>query len=286
MHQTVRDFFLGSSRCVADSEFQMSNDDDAHNSMSKICIHHLVLCVACITLAKTLPAPESWTLEHFYEYAKYLQKRPFAKYAPSFLEHHTSHCHQDARASYLAIRLTNSLTGNPSSYLLDSWALSNMGTRVQDSHANEHERKDMEFRAQALHAAVWNDFPVAVEILLTAGTNINSRCEKERTFLSLAAERGHEAEVNLLLTHHGIDADTKDVDGRTPLSWVAEKGHHTITEMLLARNDVAPNSKDMDERTPLSWVTEQGHGSVLQLLQGRRSQFERRLWTNATIPSS
>lgn len=266
MHQTVRDFFLSSSGCVAKSELQMSNDDEAHIFMSKICIRYLMLCVACTTLAKTLPAPESWTLEHFYEYAKYLQKRPFAKYALCFLKHHMSYCHQDARVSYLAIRLTNSLTGNPSSYLLDSWVLSNMETRVQDSHANEHERKAIEFRAQALQAAVWNDFPVAVEILLTAGTNINSRCEKERTFLSLAAERGHEAVVDLLLAHHDIDPDTQDIDGRTPLSWVAEKGHNTIAEMLLARNDVAPDSRDMDDRTPLSWAAEQGHESMVRLL--------------------
>ncbi|KAJ4856566.1 ankyrin repeats (3 copies) domain-containing protein [Trichoderma breve] len=250
MHQTVRDFFLSSGGCVANSELRMSNDDEAHIFMSKICIRYLMLCVACTTLAKTLPTPES----------------PFAKYALSFLKHHMSHCHQDARVSYLAIQLANSLTGSPSSYLLDSWVLSNMGTRVQGSHDNEHEGKAMEFRAQALHAAVWNDFPVAVEILLTAGTNINSRCEKERTFLSLAAERGHEAIAELLLAHHGIEADTKDIDGRTPLSWVAEKGHSMIAEMLLARNDVAPDSKDMDERTPLSWAAEQGHGSVVQML--------------------
>ncbi|KAL7782062.1 ankyrin repeat-containing domain protein [Trichoderma afarasin] len=266
MHQTVRDFFLSSSGCVANSELRMSSDDDAHIFMSKICIRYLMLCVACTTLAKTLPAPESWILEHFYEYAKYLQKRPFAKYALCFLKHHMSQCHQDTRVSHLAIRLTKSLTGKPSSYLLDSWVLSNMGTRVHESHANEHERKAMEFRAQALHAAVWNNFPVAVEILLTAGTNVNSRCEKERTFLSLAAERGHEAVVDLLLAHHGIEADTKDIDGRTPLSWAAEKGHSTIAEMLLARNDVAPDSKDMDERTPLSWAAEQGHGFVVQML--------------------
>ncbi|KAL7929878.1 ankyrin repeat-containing domain protein [Trichoderma chlorosporum] len=266
MHQTVRDFFLSSAGCVADSDLRMGDDEDAHVYMSKICLQYLMLCAACTTLTKTLPATDSWTLKHFYKYAKYLDKRPFAIYSLCFLKHHTSRCHQDARISHLVSRLAKSMTSSPASYLLEAWATSNLNTSVQRLPDHDHMKKSMEFRNQVLHAAVWNGFPVAVDILLIAGTDINLTGKKKRTFLSLAAERGHQAVVELLLARNFIEADSKDIDGRTPLSWAAEKGHPGVANILLARSDVVPDSKDVDGRTPLSWAAEQGQESVVEAL--------------------
>ncbi|KAL7942864.1 ankyrin repeat-containing domain protein [Trichoderma barbatum] len=266
MHQTVRDFFLSSDGCVANSEFRMSDDKDAHIFISKICIRYLMLCAACTTLTKKLPATALWTPEHFYEYAKYLDQRPFANYALCFLKHHISRCHHDTSVSYLATQLANCLTSSLASYLLKGWILITLDVSIESPQDVEHEKDANEFRTQVLYAAVWNGFPVAVEILLTIGTNVNSRYKKERTFLSWAAERGHEAVVELLLARNDIEVDLKDMDGRTPLSWAAEKGHGVVVDMLLARNDVLADSKDMDDRTPLSWAAEHGHEAVVELL--------------------
>lgn len=266
MHQTVRDFFLSSGGCVANSEFRMGGDKDAHIYISKICIWYLMLCASCTTLAKRLPTTESWTSEHFEEYAKYLDKRPFASYALCFLKHHISRCHQDASVSHLAVQLANTLTSTPFSDLLENWALLNLGIDIQGIQESKQGKDVKEFRAKVLHAAVWNGLPVAVEILLIVGTDVNSRCKEERTFLSKAAEQGHEAVVKVLLSRNDIEVDSKDRDGRTPLSRAAEKGHKAVANVLLARNDVVADSKDEDERTPLSWAAEQGHEDVVDLL--------------------
>ena len=42
--------------------------------------------------------------------------------------------------------------------------------------------------------------------------------------LSLAAEKGHEAVVKLLL-EKGAELDSKDIGGRMPLSWAAVNGY-------------------------------------------------------------
>jgi ankyrin repeat protein len=40
------------------------------------------------------------------------------------------------------------------------------------------------FRKKVLHAAVWNGFPTAAEVLLAIGTNVNEKDKYGRTPLS------------------------------------------------------------------------------------------------------
>ncbi|OBT39768.1 hypothetical protein VE00_10222 [Pseudogymnoascus sp. WSF 3629] len=74
----------------------------------------------------------------------------------------------------------------------------------------------------------------------------DSKDKDGRTPLSIAAERGFEAGIRLLLERNDVDPSSKDNNGRTPLWWT----------LLLERNDVDPNSKDKDGHTPLCWATE------------------------------
>ena len=60
----------------------------------------------------------------------------------------------------------------------------------------------------------------------------------------------------------------RDVCGRTPLLLAAQKGHEAVVKLLLETSKVNVNSKDdMDGRTPLSWAARNGHEVVVKLLQ-------------------
>ena len=68
----------------------------------------------------------------------------------------------------------------------------------------------------------------------------------------LAAEKGHEAVVKLLLVKNGVDLSIKDEDSQTPLSRAVENGLKTVIQLLLAKDGVDLDSKDEYGQTPLS----------------------------------
>ncbi|KAH6970659.1 hypothetical protein BKA56DRAFT_496253, partial [Ilyonectria sp. MPI-CAGE-AT-0026] len=106
-------------------------------------------------------------------------------------------------------------------------------------------------------------------IYLQKRHGLDVRDSRERTPLSLAAENGHEAVVNVFLEKEGVDINTKDSQyRRTPLSWAAGNGHHAVVKLLLATDGIEPDSGDRDNRTPLSWAAGNGHDSVVKLLLG------------------
>lgn len=106
-------------------------------------------------------------------------------------------------------------------------------------------------------------------IYLQSRHSLDVRDSRGRTPLSLAAENGHEAVVDVFLEKEGVDINTKDSQyRRTPLSWAAGNGHHAVVELLLAKGGIEPDSEDRDNRTPLSWAAGNGHDSVVKLLLG------------------
>jgi ankyrin repeat protein len=89
--------------------------------------------------------------------------------------------------------------------------------------------------------------------------------QPRRTSLSLAAEKGVESQVRLLLAD-GADATLKDMDGRTPLSYAASHGHAPIVELLLSQEGVEPDSRDKHGKSPLSWAAQCGHENIVKIL--------------------
>lgn len=69
--------------------------------------------------------------------------------------------------------------------------------------------------------------------------------------LSIAAEKGYNKVVKLLLESDGIDVNSKDGDDRTAMSCAAEKGHEAVVRLLLAKDGVDPNFKVYP--LPLGW---------------------------------
>jgi ankyrin repeat protein len=89
--------------------------------------------------------------------------------------------------------------------------------------------------------------------------------------LMIAAKNRSVAEVQLLLSRHYVNPDSKDKEGRTPLWHAAEGGHHDVVRVLLDRNDVDPNANDyLDGLTPLMLAALGKHEEVLQLLLSRK----------------
>jgi hypothetical protein len=121
-----------------------------------------------------------------------------------------------------------------------------------------YDRSPLSWAVEKGHEAV-------VKLLLEKGAELEAKDNRYgQTPLSWAAVKGHEAVVKLLL-EKGAELESKDNgSGRTPLSWTVENGHEAVVKLLLEKG-VELESKDKWGRTPLSWAAENGHGAVVKL---------------------
>ena len=271
MHQTVREFFLDPDGEVAKSDFRICGND-AHSCISMTCIQYLKLCAGNTALAERLPDIRSWTSKHFEDSAQYLEGRPLATYALRYLKDHINRCDQGANTLEITSKFVDNLIDSPAAYLLKACIRQHLN---KTPPSNEHVYAAQNFGNNTLHAAVRKCFPIAAEVLLTAGADVNTRDGEGWTPLSRAAERGHEAVVKLLLDTGKVDVDSKDSGyGRTPLWWAAGGGHEAVVKLLLETGKVDLDSKDKyNGQTPLSWAARGGHEAVVKLLldgQGQR----------------
>lgn len=82
--------------------------------------------------------------------------------------------------------------------------------------------------------------------------------------LIVAAERGHDAIVSVLLSH-GANKDSRDKAGMTAMAHGAKKGYSAVVALLLA-DGADPNLKDMENATPLIWASCRNKLSVVRQL--------------------
>lgn len=109
-----------------------------------------------------------------------------------------------------------------------------------------------------------------LRMLLERGANAGGSGQPFMSPLALAAERGHEKVVAILIQRHDVDVNSPDINHRTPLSGAAGNGQAEVVKLLLeSPRRVAVNSRDINNRTALSWAADNGVARVVQLLLGQ-----------------
>ncbi|KAK2784468.1 hypothetical protein FQN53_008457 [Emmonsiellopsis sp. PD_33] len=101
---------------------------------------------------------------------------------------------------------------------------------------------DPPFIVGGLHLAAYFGLSEVIKDLCTRGYDVNLPAIGGRTPLSLAAENGWEAAVEVLLATRGIDPNLKDHDGKTPVEFAARSGRDRVVKQLLAKDGIDPNS--------------------------------------------
>jgi len=123
---------------------------------------------------------------------------------------------------------------------------------------------DNQNKSTALATAAGRGNFTIVDMLLSSGRVDPNKNSGEP--LSLAAEKGHNSIVKLLLEHPSINFDL-GFRGKSPLARAATEGHLEIVKMLLERG-MQPNNGGqwMGHRTPFLWAAWFGHASIVELL--------------------
>jgi len=119
----------------------------------------------------------------------------------------------------------------------------------------------------AMAAATCGHVRVLKRLLATGKVDINQRDIDNRTALLLAAMRGREAIVNVLLSQEPPPVcDTKDKWGATPLIMAARNGQASILRRLLELENQPLHEQDMFGRSALDWAARSGKAEAFALL--------------------
>ncbi len=126
----------------------------------------------------------------------------------------------------------------------------------------------------ALHqAASFGHWEVIEELLNHPNVNVNARADDLKAPLHLAAQKGKERSVILLLGK-GADVSLADNDGWTPLHYAAVGGKKDIIQLLLNKG-ADFNAKDKQGRTPCDIAREKPMTPGRELLLDARDEFQR-----------
>lgn len=118
-----------------------------------------------------------------------------------------------------------------------------------------------------LSVAAENGHEAVVEMLLKTGNvNPNTKDWNDRNPLLLAAGNGHQAVVRVLLEIGKVDPDIRDSEDQSSILVAASKGHEEVVKVLLEIGKVDPNTRDLDNSSPILVAAAKGHEAVVRVL--------------------
>lgn len=91
--------------------------------------------------------------------------------------------------------------------------------------------------------------------------------------LHIAAQRGHEQIIQVLLQSGNMDVNQQDSDGRTPLLHAVMQNREPVVRLLL-KQGARIGISDCDGRSGIHWAVLRRNLSMLQLLLKHRDEYE------------
>ena len=116
----------------------------------------------------------------------------------------------------------------------------------------------------ALHHVAFGGRRDLIELLASAGADVNAKNDRGRTPLFLAADKGYGNAVGWLISY-SAEVNIVDKDGWTPLHLAAENGHTYVVKLLLAYK-AQIDAKGYDDNTPLLLACAKGHRAIVKVL--------------------
>jgi hypothetical protein len=126
---------------------------------------------------------------------------------------------------------------------------------------NERNAADM---TTALQAAISGGHKEVVELLLTSDVDVKAPDQIGMTPLELAAQKGNNSIVELLLDR-GTGDDTESRNGA--LIWAVYEGHKDVVELLIKSGADVNAKGGQGNRTPLDLANQRNHTAIAELLK-------------------
>ena len=114
----------------------------------------------------------------------------------------------------------------------------------------------------------FNGLSTIVDVLLPRGADPMSRGDNGSLPLHLAARRGNEEIVKVLLDQSSVHVDVKDGSGKTALHLACSEGHKNVCQILL-NFGASITEVAADKMTPLHCAIHNAHSEVARLILNR-----------------
>ncbi|HSA33399.1 MAG TPA: ankyrin repeat domain-containing protein [bacterium] len=110
-----------------------------------------------------------------------------------------------------------------------------------------------------------------VKELLASGTAVDTKDERGRTILMLAAVQNNEELFDFLVAK-GADTNARSLEGETPLLMAAKAGNRKMVDYLIEKG-ADPNAKDNFGRTTLMYASASGNVDLVKLFLGKGAEL-------------